>query len=137
MLLLKIKKLSQHLDKNWNCKKNDYSILISYGEQSRRTTVIWNNDNPTWNETFLFNYDKNISKFIIKLIDEDVYGKSEVLKEKEIEVYNKSIKTFENDFIEYEMGNIYYNKNNKIKKLKSEVEKLNIKIDNINLIVNY
>lgn len=136
MLYIKIKKLSPHLEKNqWN-GKNDFRIVAKYGEQQRTTNIIWNNNNPTWNETFLFDFNKNENKIIIQLIDEDVYGKPEILIESQNDIYYKKIKSFDNNIIEYDMGNIFFKKDIQIKNLKYKLENSNIKLDNISLILN-
>lgn len=136
MLYIKIKNLSPYLEKNqWN-GKNDFRIVAKYGEQQRTTNIIWNNNNPTWNETFLFDFNKNENKIIIQLIDEDVYGKPEILIESENDIYYKKIKSFDNNIIEYDMGNIFFKKNIQIKNLKYKLENSNIKLDNISLILN-
>ena len=65
MLYIKIKNLSPYLEKNqWN-GKNDFRIVAKYGEQQRTTNIIWNNNNPTWNETLLFDFNKNENKIIL------------------------------------------------------------------------
>jgi hypothetical protein len=136
MLYIKIKNLSPHLEKNqWN-GKNDFRILAKYGEQQRTTNIIWNNNNPTWNETFLFDFNKNENKIIIQLIDEDVYGKPEILIESQDDIYYKKIKSFDDNIIEYDMGNIFFKKDIQIKNLKYKLENSNIKLDNISLILN-
>ena len=136
MLYIKIKNLSPYLEKNqWN-GKNDFRIVVKYGEQQRTTNIIWNNNNPTWNETFLFDFNKNENKIIIQLIDEDVYGKPEILIESENDIYYKKIKSFDNNIIEYDMGNIFFKKDIQIKNLKYKLENSNIKLDNISLILN-
>lgn len=136
MLYIKIKKLSNSLDKTQWKGINDFRIFITYGNQNRNTTVLWNDNNPVWNETFLFDLDKKVSKIIIKLADEDIYGKTKILKETTINAHNDKIKKFTDDIIDYEMGNIHFKKNIEIKKLKHTLENTQIKLDNINLILN-
>lgn len=136
MLYLKIKKLSDSLDtKQWN-GANDFRILIDYGTQKRNTTVLWDDNNPVWNESFLFNLDKKVDEIIVKLAEEDKYGKTKILMESNISVHDGKIKSNENELIKYEIGNIFFKNNIKIMKLKHKLENLSIKMDNINLILN-
>lgn len=136
MLYLKIKKLSDFLDtKQWN-GANDFRILIEYGTQKRNTTILWDNYNPVWNESFLFDLNKNEDKIIIKLAEEDKYGKTKILMETTIIAHDGKIKSNENELVKYEIGNIFFKNNIQIMKLKHKLENLNIKIDNINLILN-
>jgi len=136
MLYLKIKKLSDDLNtKQWN-GANDFRILIEYGDQKRNTSVIWDSYNPIWNESFLFDLDKKQDKMIVKLAEEDKYGKTKILKETKLSVNNCKVSSFQNEVVQYEMGDIYFKKNAQIKKLKNKIENLNIKMDNIYLILN-
>jgi Ca2+-dependent lipid-binding protein len=136
MLYLKIKKLSDSLDtKQWN-GANDFRILIDYGTQKRNTTVLWDDNNPVWNESFLFNLDKKVDEMIVKLAEEDKYGKTKILMESNISVHDGKIKLNENELIKYEIGNIFFKNNIQIMKLKHKLENLSIKMDNINLILN-
>jgi Ca2+-dependent lipid-binding protein len=136
MLYLKIKKLSDSLDtKQWN-GANDFRVLINYGAQKRNTTVLWDDNNPVWNESFLFDLDKKVDEIIVKLAEEDKYGKTKILMESNISVHDGKIKSNENELIKYEIGNIFFKNNIQIMKLKHKLENLNIKIDNINLILN-
>ena len=136
MLYLKIKKLSDSLDtKQWN-GANDFRILIDYGTQKRNTTILWDDNNPVWNESFLFDLDKKVDKIIVKLAEEDKYGKTKILMESNISVHDGKIKLNENELIKYEIGNIFFKNNIQIMKLKHKLENLSIKMDNINLILN-
>lgn len=136
MLYLKIKKLSDSLDtKQWN-GANDFRILIDYGTQKRNTTVLWDDNNPVWNESFLFDLDKKVDEIIVKLAEEDKYGKTKILMESNISAHDGKIKSNENELVKYEIGNIFFKNNIQIMKLKHKLENLNIKIDNINLILN-
>lgn len=136
MLYLKIKKLSDMLDtKQWN-GANDFRILIEYGNQKRNTTVLWDDNIPVWNESFLFDLNKKLDKIIVKLAEEDKYGKTKILMETSISVHTGKIKSLENELVKYEMGDIYFKKNTKIMKLNHKLENLNIKMDNIYLILN-
>lgn len=136
MLYLKIKKLSDSLDtKQWN-GANDFRILIDYGTQKRNTTILWDDNNPVWNESFLFDLDKKVDEMIVKLAEEDKYGKTKILMESNISVHDGKIKLNENELIKYEIGNIFFKNNIQIMKLKHKLENLSIKMDNINLILN-
>ena len=52
--------------------KPDFFIKIIYGEQVRVTTTKWNNNNPQWNESFLFQLQENItSQISLELYEKD------------------------------------------------------------------
>ena len=73
MLLVKIISLNSKVkDQDW-FSKNDLYIELVYGDQIHRTTVKWNNDNPKWNETFLFDYVEN-QKMKFELYDQNVWS---------------------------------------------------------------
>lgn len=136
MIYIKIKKLSDAIDtKKWN-GANDFRILIDYGTQKRNTTVLWDDNNPVWNESFLFDLTKKVDKIIVKLAEEDKYGKTKILMESSISVHDGKIKSNENELVKYEIGNIFFKNNIQIMKLKHKLEDLSIKMDNINLILN-
>ena len=79
---------------------------------------------------------KHIDKIIVKLAEEDKYGKTKILMESSISVHDGKIKSNENELVKYEIGNIFFKNNIQIMKLKHKLEDLSIKMDNINLILN-
>ena len=77
-LLLKIGKLASPI-KNYDwLNKNDLFVLIKYGDQVCRTTTKWNDNQPEWNESFIF-HEKN-DNIEICLYDEDSWSKDEIVK---------------------------------------------------------
>ena len=52
MLYFKIKQLSKKVSNTDWFGKNDLFVVIKYGEQVRRTSTLWNNNEPIWNEAF-------------------------------------------------------------------------------------
>ena len=54
MLYLKIKHLSKTQENMDIFSKNDMFVEIIYGNKIRRTMTLWNNNEPVWDETFLF-----------------------------------------------------------------------------------
>lgn len=42
--------------------KNDLYVVVKYGEQVAKTSTKWNDDNPRWNEKFLFDKDETIQE---------------------------------------------------------------------------
>lgn len=61
--------------------KTDGSVEVTYGDQVKRTSVISNDDNPRWRETFEFGpITFNIkNKLQFKVYDEDSYWNSDLL----------------------------------------------------------
>ena len=138
MIYLKIKSLINNTETGDLFTKNDLFIEIEYGADCRKTTTLWNTDNPVWDEMFLFQ-KSDISKMIIKVKDEDVWSKDEELMKIAIDIHYGKVKTFKSNCIEYDMGNIFYkarvinakhkktieNHEETIKQLHNKVEELN------------
>uniref|UniRef100_A0A3P8T749 Perforin 1.7 n=1 Tax=Amphiprion percula TaxID=161767 RepID=A0A3P8T749_AMPPE len=61
--------------------KTDGSVLVKYEDQTKRTVIISNNDNPEWPETFQFGQIKinMMNKLTFSVYDEDTYWNSELL----------------------------------------------------------
>ena len=142
MIYLKLKSLISNQKTGDLFSKNDLFIEIEYGKDRRRTTTLWNNNTPTWNELFLFNKTET-SKIILKIKDEDVWGKDEELLKLEIDVYYGKVKSFKNEYIEYDMGDIYnkariINAKNKktIKQHETTIQQLNTDIEHLKITNN-
>ena len=129
-----------HLNKSTKFRdwlsSNDLFVLIKYSNQTRRTTVKWNNNNPTWNEGFLFD-ESDEKTIVLAIYDEDAYSKSEKVQEYAVNIKNGEIKKYKTKYLEIEMGTMVPQSNlleseKKIKEyekssndMKSKVEKLN------------
>jgi hypothetical protein len=129
-----------HLNKSTKFRdwlsSNDLFVLIKYGNQTRRTTVKWNNNNPTWNEGFLFD-ESDENTIVLAIYDEDAYSKSDKVQEYAVNIKNGEIKKYKTKYLEIEMGTMVPQSNlleseKKIKEyekssndMKSKVEKLN------------
>lgn len=95
MFILKVGKLIKDVGSHDWLRKNDLFLVIELGDQKRRTSTIWNNNEPVWNEVFLFEKEHPEIKF--SLYDEDKFGKNELImtskriikKDKNDEVNNK------------------------------------------------
>ena len=121
MLYFKIKQLSKKVSNTDWFGKNDLFIVIKYGEQIRRTSTLWNNNEPVWNEAFLF--DVCDSELItLTIYDEDSWSKSEELKSYKIPAKLQQIKKYETEFLTIEMGNIHYELGTKIAKLENQLQ---------------
>ncbi|KAL1255692.1 hypothetical protein QQF64_013753 [Cirrhinus molitorella] len=61
--------------------QTDGCVLVKYGERSRRTETINNNDNPNWPETFEFGPIKirKANKLTFEVYDADSYWNSDLL----------------------------------------------------------
>jgi hypothetical protein len=149
MIYLKIKSLINNTETADLFTKNDIFIEIEYGEDRRKTTTLWNTNNPNWNEIFLFS-KTDIKKMTLKIKDEDVWSKDEVLMEIEIDVHYGKVKNFKTNNIEYDMGNVFYKarvinamhkktiKQNEttIQELSTNIEQLNIDIRHLKITNN-
>lgn len=95
MFILKVGKLIKDVGSHDWLRKNDLFLVIELGDQKRRTSTIWNNNEPVWDEVFLFEKEHPEIKF--SLYDEDKFGKNELImtskriikKDKNDEVNNK------------------------------------------------
>jgi len=121
MLYLKIIGLNNNLNNGDWMSKNDLYVKIHYGTQTRRTTVLWDNNRPIWNESFLFNVSSK-EEIIFEICDEDKYSKSEILKKYKIKVGLGRIDKIKTDFLDIEMGMINY---------KEKAEIMNLRFKNI------
>jgi len=86
MLVLKVDKIMKDVGRHDWFKKNDLFLVCKYGNQTRRTTTKWNNNDPTWDEVFLFESDHN--ELEVSLYDEDKFGKNELILNETISVTN-------------------------------------------------
>ena len=121
MLYFKIKQLNKKWSNTDWFGKNDLFVVIKYGEQVRRTSTLWNNNEPVWNEAFLF--DVCDSELItLTIYDEDSWSKSEELKSYKIPAKLQQIKKYETEFLTIEMGNIHYELGTKVAKLENQLQ---------------
>ena len=123
MLYLKIVKLNPDLQiKDTDMfSKNDMFINITYGEQERRTTIKWNNDQPEWGETFIFPINHNLETIKFELFDADNWSECEVIDQEEVDISLDKIKEINTRIFVIEMGNIFYD----TEKHAIEIEKQN------------
>ncbi len=130
MLYVKIKKLTKSLNKNDWFSKNDLFIKLHYGEQCRRTEIKWNNNNPVWNEIFIFEYiqDENIK---VQICDDNAWSPIKVLVETILPINQLEILPYTNKYIEYDMGDPIYHYNEKIQGLLDYNYKLDIKYNEL------
>lgn len=135
MFYINIKSLLKKINGGDLFSKDDFFILIKCGEQTRKTSVKWNCDNPEWNEAFLFRDSKD-KKIILELYDQNLWSPKKLLYSINFPVYMGPIKEFNMEIFHIEMGDIYYTKNSEIEKLKDEIENLNLKIKKIKNILD-
>ena len=86
-----------HLNKSTKFRdwlsSNDLFVLVKYGTQVRRTTVKWNNNNPAWNESFVFE-DCDEKTITLSIYDEDAYSKSDKVQEYAVNIKKGEIKKY-------------------------------------------
>ena len=107
MLYLKIKYLSKTQENADIFSKNDMFVEIIYGNKIRKTMTLWNNNNPIWNEIFLFTKtDDEVITLVVK--DDDVWGKDEELLRIEVPIQYKKIKNITHEGLSFDIGNVFY-----------------------------
>ena len=117
MLYLKILDLNNNINNGDWMSKNDLYVKIQYGNQSRRTMVLWNNNNPKWDESFVFDINKE-EEIIFEICDEDVYSKSEILKKYKMKVNLGKVKKIKTNFLNIEMGIMNYEEKRELMELR-------------------
>ena len=117
MLYLKILDLNNNINNGDWMSKNDLYVKIQYGNQSRRTMVLWNNNNPKWDESFVFDINKE-EEIIFEICDEDVYSKSEILKKYKMKVNLGKVRKIKTDFLNIEMGIMNYEEKRELMELR-------------------
>lgn len=148
-IYIKINKLTNNLKEVDWFTKNDLFIMIKYGNQERRTNVKWNNNEPEWNESFIFEEDNdnnndsnsnNKEKYIIcEIYDHNMWSPSQRLGVDKFDFYLEELKTVKGKYLEITLGDIFFKKevtlnlltlkNNKI---KDDKKKLDIQYKKIN-----
>jgi hypothetical protein len=75
MLFVKVNKLIERIPSR---AENDIYIVIKYNDDVRRTTAKINDNNPEWNETFLFDITEN-NLITVEVWDYDVWGADNII----------------------------------------------------------
>jgi Ca2+-dependent lipid-binding protein len=125
-----------HLNKSTKFRdwlsSNDLFVLLKYNKEVRRTTVKWNNNNPTWNESFIFN-ESDEKTIVLSIYDEDAYSKSDKVQEYAVNIKNGEIKKYKTKYLEIEMGTMVPQSNllESEKKIKEYEKSLNDMKDKI------
>ena len=103
-LLIKINNLVKPVSNYDWISKNDLFVLIRYGSQWRRTNVKWDDNNPEWNEKFLFDLNNEFEEIDIELYDENVWSSVKNISKTTIPVEHGEIKQVVAGVIMLEMG---------------------------------
>ena len=123
MLFIKIKNLHKNVyDRDW-LSKNDLYVKLQYGNKTKRTCIIWNNNLPNWDEDFVFEVNKN-DKLKISIYDADVYSKDEILEEYVIPIHLGKIKDIETKCLNIKMGDLMFESNCRLNTKILKLEKL-------------
>ena len=134
MLYVKIKSLNNFVKDGWT-QRNDLFIIIKYKKQIRQTTIKWNDENPCWNEAFIFDYEeKNPDLIHFKIYDSNIFDKDIVLMEESSPVIMSKIQEYNIGNIKFDMGNPFIDteKDKVIEDLKKEI--INNKNHSLNII---
>lgn len=107
MIYLKIKHLSKTKENADIFSKNDMFVEVIYGNKIRRTMTLWNNNEPIWNEIFLFTKTEfDVITLVVK--DDDVWSKDEELLRIEIPLHYQKIKSVTQEGLSIDIGNVFY-----------------------------
>ena len=85
-------------------KYNDLYVEIEYNNKKRRTTTIWNQTLPEWNEKFIFDLDNNVEHFTITIYEKNVWTYTESLYKNKIKLNKNKINTFKYKYLEITHG---------------------------------
>ena len=94
---------------------NDLYVEIQYNNKKRRTTTVWNQELPVWNEKFIFDLVDNVNNFKITIYEKNIWSSTEKLYENKIKINKDNIKTFKYRYLEISHGKLYHNEINSIK----------------------
>ena len=113
MLFVKIKNINKNAyinNKDW-FSKNDLYVKIKFGDQIRRTRVLWDNNSPAWNEIFLFE-ESVIDQIKFELYDADKWSPDELVDTTEffINRCEMNIKSVTVGFLNIEIGDVFTEK---------------------------
>lgn len=106
-LLVKVKHLVEPTNNYDWISKNDLFVLVRYGLQSRRTNVYWDDNNPHWNETFLFDFNRENDEIIVELYDDNLWSSIKNIIKTSIPVEHDDVKEVVAGIVVLEMGDPY------------------------------
>lgn len=117
-------------------KYNDLYVEIKYNNKKRRTTTIWNQMLPVWNEKFIFDLDNNTSHFTITIYEKNVWISTQKLYENKIKINTDNIQTFKYKYLEISHGIPFHNKIKNINIENKIIKTSNDNLKNINKQLN-
>lgn len=105
-----INKLTKNLkDVDW-FTKNDLFVNIKYGKQERRTNVKWNNNQPEWNESFIFEEQEKINEILCEIYDHNMWSPSQILAKEVFKISLDDLKIIKGKYLEIILGDLFYKK---------------------------
>ena len=134
MLYIKINNLIGDVVKQDWFTKNDLYVTIQYGNQIRRTTTKWNNDNPIWNEDFIFHYIEG-QEINLKLYDANKWSSNSHIFETKFSTYMGFSESFQKDIFHIDMGDVFAQKDSQIYNLTCKNKLLLNKLNAIEQII--
>ena len=117
MLLIRINSLLVDIEQHEFYSKKALYVKIIYGAQIRVTTTKYNDAAPVWNESFIFDIDRELDHFIVQLIETGTLMEPKIFKRYTIGVMYKGVQKYDVDILNFSMGNIYNKLNAKLKKI--------------------
>ena len=107
-----------------------------YNNKKRRTTTIWNQMLPVWNEKFIFDLDENINHFFITIYEKNVWTSTEKLHEAKINLNHNNIQSFKYKYLEISHGIPFKNTMTNLNTENKIINTSNINLKNINKQIN-
>jgi hypothetical protein len=119
-----INKLTKNLkDVDW-FTKNDLFINIKYGKDERRTNVKWNDNQPEWNESFIFEEKENINDILCEIYDHNMWSPSQILAKEKFNIVLNDLKVIKGKYLEIILGDLFYKKDATLNELTIKNSKL-------------
>lgn len=119
-----INKLTKNLkDVDW-FTKNDLFINIKYGKDERRTNVKWNDNQPEWNESFIFEEKENINDILCEIYDHNMWSPSQILAKEKFNIVLNDLKVVKGKYLEIILGDLFYKKDATLNELTIKNNKL-------------
>ena len=119
-----INKLTKNLkDVDW-FTKNDLFINIKYGKDERRTNVKWNDNQPEWNESFIFEEQNNIHEILCEIYDHNMWSPSQILAKDVFKISFDELKIIKGKYLQVIVGDLFYKKDATLNELTINNNKL-------------
>ena len=103
--------------------KNDLFVIVKYKDQCRRTSVIWNSNEPVWNEGFIFD-DNDQQTVSFEIYDDNEWCNPELISRFELDPGGAHIRTITQNDLTIEIGDMFNERDVLLKSLKTSNNEL-------------